>query len=142
MPGRRHHPDNPVHTPRFREGLTMTDMPMTSPSTWGKGQPKNLKEALASVRSSLTQLDGSPKPKGNLGDHVAAIQDAAEELLSLLNDRSSGQTVRARVGQFDAGTRASVAAIDTPLRRGDLSLGPVAALLGSVQQLGALAQNL
>lgn len=121
----------------------MTDMPMTGPDQWGKGKPKNLQEAVASVQASLTLVDQTiGKLKGPTADHVATIRDAAEGLLSVLDRRSSGQVVRARVVQFNDGTRASVAAVNAQLGRGVMSLGPAGALLASVADLDALAQNL
>ena len=84
----------------------MTDMPMTSPGAWGPGKPKNLQEALAKVRASLDLVDTTlGKVKSPAADDVANIKDAAEGLLGVLNRSSTGQQVRTRIAQFDAGPR-------------------------------------
>ena len=120
----------------------MTDMPMTSPGQWAKNQPKNLQEALAGVRTSLKMVDDAKKPRGAVGGHIATIENAAEGLLEVIDDRSSGQTVRDRVAQFDAGTKAAKNALNAEMGRGNMSVGPAAALLGSIDNLRELAQNL
>jgi hypothetical protein len=120
----------------------MTDMPMTTPGQWGKNKPRNLQEALAGVRTSLKMIDDAKKPSGAVGAHVATIEDAAVGLLDVINDRSSGQTVRNRVAQFDAGTTAAKNAVNAEIGRGNMSVGPAAALLGSIDNLRELAQNL
>jgi hypothetical protein len=121
----------------------MTDMPMTSPGAWGPGKPKNLQEALAKVRASLDLVDTTlGKVKSPAADHVARIKDAAEGLLDVLNISSTGQQVKTRVAQFDAGIQASKTAVNRQLDKGDMSVAPAGALLGSVADLNALAQNL
>jgi len=97
------------------------DRPMTTPDKWGTGQPKDLQEALTSVRT---------------------VEDAADTLLATLNDNSTGDEVRQAIKRFNARTKDARQAIDAEFGRGGAGLGPVGSLLGSIQQLGSLAQNL
>jgi hypothetical protein len=118
------------------------DRPMTTPDKWGTGQPENLREALTSVRSSYDLVTEAKKPKGTMGDHVAAVEDAADTLLAQLKEGSSGDEVRQAVARFNAKTKKAQASIAEAFTRGGAGLGPVGALLGSIQQLDSLAQNL
>jgi uncharacterized phage infection (PIP) family protein YhgE len=121
----------------------MTDMPMSGPGTWGKGKPRNLQEALAGVKKSLDLVETTVgKVKGSTADHVMNIKDAAKGLLKELDNNSSGQQVRTRLGQFHAGTQAAKTAVNAKFEGRDMTMGPVIALLGSVADLDDLAQNL
>jgi hypothetical protein len=117
------------------------DRPMTTPDKWGTGQPKDLQEALTSVRTSYDRL-ATGKPQTAMANHVAAVEDAADTLLATLNDNSTGDEVRQAIKRFNARTKDARQAIDAEFGRGGAGLGPVGSLLGSIEQLGSLAQNL
>jgi hypothetical protein len=52
---------------------------MTTADKWGTGQPKDLQEALTSVRTSYDRL-GTGMPKTAMVNHVATVEDAADTL--------------------------------------------------------------
>jgi hypothetical protein len=122
----------------------MTDMPMTSPGAWKKGKPATLSDAIAGVSRSLAQAtDTRGKVPSGYGNDAAKIRHAAEGLLERVNANSSGATVLAYVGQFETATAAETDRLTTQFTTsGAMALGPVIAVLASVADLKALANEL